>query len=92
MRQIAGAAELRQLHELAASGDPHESRKRNEEVDLATAEGQAAAQLVRDAGQRALPLELSQAISNLQPTLGDSVDFNRLTASYHNLVRMWAQP
>jgi oxoglutarate/iron-dependent dioxygenase-like protein len=24
--------------------------------------------------------------------LGDSADFNRLTACDHNLVRMWAQP
>jgi PKHD-type hydroxylase len=48
--------------------------------------------MVRDAAQRALLLELSQAISSLQPTLGDSADFNRLTACYHNLVRMWAQP
>jgi PKHD-type hydroxylase len=48
--------------------------------------------MVRDASERALLLELSQVISNLQPTLGDSADFNRLTACYHNLVRMWAQP
>jgi PKHD-type hydroxylase len=48
--------------------------------------------MVRDAAQRELLLELSQAISNLEPTLGDSADFNRLTACYHNLVRMWAQP
>jgi PKHD-type hydroxylase len=219
VRQVLGAAELRQLRELAAraawtdgrttSGDPNESRKRNEQVDVASAEGQAAAQvvrdalrrhplfaavalpsrlsvpmfnrytpgmqygahvdasimgggeplrtdlsatlfvadptaydggelivesaqgqqavklpagdlllypatsvhrvapvtrgervavifwvqsMVRDAAQRGLLLELSQAISNLEPTLGDSADFNRLTACYHNLVRMWAQP
>jgi len=48
--------------------------------------------MVRDAAQRALLLELSQAIANLEPTLGDSAEFNRLTGCYHNLVRMWAQP
>jgi PKHD-type hydroxylase len=48
--------------------------------------------MVRDGTQRELLLDLSQAIASLEPALGDSADFNRLTACYHNLVRMWAQP
>jgi PKHD-type hydroxylase len=48
--------------------------------------------MIRDAQQRALLLELSQALANLQPTLGQSADYQRISACYHNLVRMWAQP
>lgn len=48
--------------------------------------------MVRDAQQRALLLELSQLMSSLQPTLGNSADFNRLNSCYNNLLRMWAQP
>ena len=48
--------------------------------------------MIRDAQQRALLLELSQALSNLQPTLAQSPEYQRINACYHNLVRMWAQP
>jgi PKHD-type hydroxylase len=47
---------------------------------------------VRDAGQRALLLDLDTSIQRLAQTAGDETSRLQLTGCYHNLLRMWAQP
>ncbi|HEY2816152.1 MAG TPA: Fe2+-dependent dioxygenase [Casimicrobiaceae bacterium] len=48
--------------------------------------------LVRDPEQRSLLFEVSQALSVLQQERGQTPEIIRLTACYHRLVQMWAQP
>jgi PKHD-type hydroxylase len=48
--------------------------------------------MVRDAGQRALLLDLDTSIQRLAQTGGDEAARLQLTGCYHNLLRMWAQP
>lgn len=48
--------------------------------------------MVRDAGQRALLLDLDTSIQRLAQTGGDEATRLQLTGCYHNLLRMWAQP
>lgn len=48
--------------------------------------------MVRDAGQRALLLDLDTAIQRLAQTDADEAARLQLTGCYHNLLRMWAQP
>ena len=48
--------------------------------------------LVRDSEQRTLLFEVSQALSVLQQERGQTPDIMQLTACYHRLVQMWAQP
>ena len=47
--------------------------------------------LVRDDAQRALLLELDDAIQALTRQLPDSPELSRLTGVYHNLLRQWSQ-
>lgn len=47
--------------------------------------------MVRDDAQRALLFELDTAIQRLNQTGGDVQAVVRLTGSYHNLLRMWAE-
>jgi PKHD-type hydroxylase len=48
--------------------------------------------LVRDHDQRALLFEISQTLSVLQQQRGQTPEIIQLTACYHRLVQMWAQP
>jgi len=48
--------------------------------------------LVRDPEQRSLLFEVSQALSVLQQQRGQTPEIIGLTACYHRLVQMWAQP
>jgi PKHD-type hydroxylase len=48
--------------------------------------------LVRDHEQRALLFEISQTLAVLQQERGQTTEIVRLTACYHRLVQMWAQP
>jgi PKHD-type hydroxylase len=48
--------------------------------------------MVRDAGQRALLLDLDTSIQRLAQTDADEAARLQLTGCYHNLLRMWAQP
>lgn len=48
--------------------------------------------MVRDAGQRALLLDLDTSIQRLAQTGADEAAQLQLTGCYHNLLRMWAQP
>lgn len=48
--------------------------------------------LVRDDARRALLFDMDLAISSLRQRHGDTGELVRLTASYHNLLRMWAEP
>jgi PKHD-type hydroxylase len=48
--------------------------------------------MVKDAGQRALLYDLDLNIQDLRQTLGDDhPGVLRLTATYHNLIRRWAE-
>lgn len=47
--------------------------------------------MVRDAGQRALLLDLDTSIQRLSQTEADEAARLQLTGCYHNLLRMWAQ-
>lgn len=47
--------------------------------------------MVREDAQRALLFELDTAIQRLHQTGGDAQAVVRLTGSYHNLLRMWAE-
>lgn len=47
--------------------------------------------MVREDAQRALLFELDTAIQRLNQTGGDAQAVMRLTGSYHNLLRMWAE-
>ena len=47
--------------------------------------------MVRDDAQRALLFELDAAIQRLNQSGGDAQAVVRLTGSYHNLLRMWAE-
>jgi len=48
--------------------------------------------LVRDHEQRALLFEISQVLSAMQQERGQTPEIVHLTACYHRLVQMWAQP
>jgi PKHD-type hydroxylase len=48
--------------------------------------------LVRDHERRTLLFEISQVLSVLQQERGQMSEIVRLTACYHRLVQMWAQP
>ncbi|MBP5857322.1 Fe2+-dependent dioxygenase [Marivibrio halodurans] len=48
--------------------------------------------LVRDVGQRSLLFEMDQAIQSLGRDFPDHESLPRLTATYHNLLRRWAEP
>ena len=48
--------------------------------------------LVRDHDQRGLLFEISQTLSVLQQQRGQTPEIIQLTACYHRLVQMWAQP
>ena len=48
--------------------------------------------LVRDPEQRTLLFEVSQSLAGLQHQLGQTPEVVHLTACYHRLVQMWAQP
>lgn len=47
--------------------------------------------MVRDDAQRALLFDIDTSIQRLQQTNGDEQAITRLTGSYHNLLRMWAE-
>ena len=47
--------------------------------------------MVRDAGQRRLLYEMDMALLALRQDIGDTDPVVRLTGSYHNLLRQWAQ-
>ncbi|HVK95278.1 MAG TPA: Fe2+-dependent dioxygenase [Noviherbaspirillum sp.] len=48
--------------------------------------------MIRDDGQRTLLFDLDTAIQQLTRTGADSRAVVQLTGSYHNLLRMWAEP
>ena len=48
--------------------------------------------LVRGAEQRTLLFEVSQSLGMLQQAHGQTPEIMQLTACYHRLVQMWAQP
>jgi len=48
--------------------------------------------LVRDHEQRALLFEISQVLSAMQQERGQTPEIVHLTACYHRLMQMWAQP
>jgi PKHD-type hydroxylase len=48
--------------------------------------------LVRDAGRRSLLYDLDQSIQRLRAVPAASGELLPLTAAYHNLLRMWADP
>ncbi|HEY0859039.1 MAG TPA: Fe2+-dependent dioxygenase [Albitalea sp.] len=48
--------------------------------------------MVRDNGQRALLFDLDTTIQRLAQTGADEAARLQLTACYHNLLRMWAEP
>lgn len=47
--------------------------------------------LVKDTGERTLLFDLDQSIQHLTPKNPDDPAMIRLTASYHNLLRRWAE-
>ncbi len=47
--------------------------------------------MVRDDARRALLFELDRNIQSLRRRLGESAESVALTATYHNLLRMWAE-
>lgn len=47
--------------------------------------------MVRDAGQRRLLYEMDMALLQLRALHGDSEPVVRLTGTYHNLLRAWAE-
>ncbi|KTT21866.1 Fe2+-dependent dioxygenase [Pseudacidovorax intermedius] len=47
--------------------------------------------MVRDDARRALLFELDRNIQSLRQRLGESAESVALTATYHNLLRMWAE-
>lgn len=47
--------------------------------------------MVRDAGQRRLLYEMDMSLLQLRTTLGDTDPVVRLTGTYHNLLRQWAE-
>ena len=47
--------------------------------------------MVRDAGQRRLLYEMDMALLALRGEIGDTDPVVRLTGTYHNLLRQWAQ-
>jgi len=48
--------------------------------------------LIRDHGQRALLLDLSQALGSLETARVEKVEIQRVAGIYHRLVQMWAEP
>lgn len=46
--------------------------------------------MVRDPGKRRLLYDMDMALLELREELGDSAPVTRLTATYHNLLRRWA--
>ncbi len=48
--------------------------------------------MVRDAAQRSLLFDLDRAIMELSRDVADHPALTRLTATYHNLIRQWAEP
>lgn len=46
--------------------------------------------MVRDPGRRRLLYDMDMALLDLRQTLGESGPVTRLTATYHNLLRRWA--
>lgn len=46
--------------------------------------------MVRDAGKRRLLYDMDMALLDLRQTLGETAALTRLTGTYHNLVRRWA--
>lgn len=48
--------------------------------------------LVRDPEQRTLLFEISQSLAGVQQQFGQTRETVQLTACYHRLVQMWAQP
>lgn len=46
--------------------------------------------MVRDAGQRRLLYEMDMALLGLRETVGDTEAVIKLTGTYHNLLRQWA--
>jgi len=46
---------------------------------------------VRDDAKRTLLFDLDVAIQRLTQRLQDAPELLQLTASYHNLIRMWAE-
>lgn len=47
--------------------------------------------MVRDAGQRALLLDLDRSVQELVAAVPDAPALVRLTGTYHNLLRRWAE-
>ncbi|HOB45164.1 MAG TPA: Fe2+-dependent dioxygenase [Zoogloea sp.] len=47
--------------------------------------------MVRDAGQRRLLYEMDMALLALRRDIGDTAPVVRLTGTYHNLLRQWAE-
>jgi PKHD-type hydroxylase len=47
--------------------------------------------MVRDAGQRRLLYDMDMALLRLRGEIGDIDPVIRLTATYHNLLRRWAE-
>ena len=47
--------------------------------------------MIRDDGQRALLFDMDSALQHLHRTGADADALVRLTGSYHNLLRMWAE-
>ena len=48
--------------------------------------------MVRDTGRRRLLYEMDMALLKLRETQGDTDPVVRLTGTYHNLLRQWAEP
>jgi PKHD-type hydroxylase len=46
--------------------------------------------MIRDDAKRSLLFDMDMAISQLRQQHGDTAELVTLTASYHNLLRMWA--
>jgi PKHD-type hydroxylase len=46
--------------------------------------------MIRDDAQRTLLFDMDAAIATLRQQMGDTAAVIRLTGSYHNLIRMWA--
>lgn len=47
--------------------------------------------MVRDAGKRRLLYDMDMALLELREDLGETAPVTRLTATYHNLLRRWAE-
>jgi PKHD-type hydroxylase len=47
--------------------------------------------MVRDAGRRRLLFDMDMALLQLRKTHGESDPVVRLTGTYHNLLRHWAE-